>query len=169
MGDETWKKVFNALSEWVKGGERNCLSPGDFDECEAELARMFVILRASPPIMMANGRKADFGSEVFIERPVLKLIEESVAKDADMDGLIRETLLQLLRGELGYRLALKRRRGAFRLTPERAILEAMKKELDAGGNLESAYAAAMRARNIKRSRAQQVAKKHGLRAATKSR
>ena len=88
---------------------------------------------------------------------------------SDLDLPTRETLLELLRNQLGFRLTLKRKRGPPPRQPESGILKTMQKELAAGGTLESAYAAAMGVRQVSRSRAQQVAKKHKLRAATKSR
>jgi hypothetical protein len=188
-GDLLWLNKFHGvLSEWLeshnKGGRDWKYVSLPFTEREAELLTILLILRYDPecleppaseevlrqhPELMANACKASRRNESMIERSVLKLIEESVAKDTDLDTPIRETLLELLRGQLGFRLTLKRKRGSPPQQPESAILETMRKELADGGNLESAYAAAERVRRVSRSRAQQVAKKHKLRAATKSR
>jgi hypothetical protein len=96
---------------------------------------------------------------------LLQFLYQSVSKDADLDYPTRQLLLAFLNDELPVQLTLTRQGGRPAKVPEADILDAMSKELAAGGNLESAYAAAKEEHGVSRSRAQQVAQKHKLRSA----
>jgi hypothetical protein len=100
---------------------------------------------------------------------LLRLLSDSVDKDPDLDEETRELLLALLDDELPrFSLKVQCFRGRPPKIPEDAIRIAMQKELAAGGNLESAYAAAKEQLGVSRSRAQQIAKKHRLKKSPKA-
>jgi hypothetical protein len=98
---------------------------------------------------------------------LLRFVSDSVARDDYLDEAIRDLLLSFLDDELPLTLSVRRRAGRPPTMPETAILAAMKQEWAVSQNLESAYAAAKQKTGASRSRAQQVAKKHGLGRATK--
>jgi len=147
--DLLWMKKFQsvlsrALEYLDSRNGRNWENLNDtFSERELELLMIFQVLRHNQqveqlapaeqgilqqrpdlfPELLMKGTWTRVRPELSIEGSVLKLLEESVAKNSDLDLPTRETLLELLRGRLGFRLTLKRKRGSPPNRPESAILE----------------------------------------------